>query len=96
MLLGGLFTNLKLYPFMDRGDSDTFKIWTSGFYSTSNGITNEEGKPNGESPNGNLLVFDSGWYGVKIYKPHSNPYLYVQTKGGSVDSYWYKFTGTKL
>lgn len=78
------------------GDSNTFGIWTSGIYSTSANITGEEGAPNGADRNGSLLVFNSGWYGVKVYKPSNNAYLYVLTKGGSNESVWYKFAGINV
>lgn len=96
MLLGGLFSSLQLFPFMYKGDTSTFDNWSSGFYSTAINITDGEEKPNGADPNGTLLVFNSGYHGLQVYKTFNLPDFYIRTKGGSFRSPWYKFTGVQI
>lgn len=95
-ILGGLMNSLNLFPFMYKGDSSTFDNWSSGFYSTANSITDEGEKPSGADINGTLLVFDSGYHGLQIYKTFNLVDFYIRTKGGSIRSPWYKFTGVQI
>ena len=94
--LGGLFSSLQLFPFMYKGDTSTFDNWSSGFYSTAINITDGEEKPSGADPNGTLLVFNSGYHGLQVYKTFNLPDFYIRTKGGSFRSPWYKFTGVQI
>lgn len=95
-ILGGLFSSLQLFPFMYKGDTSTFDNWSSGFYSTAINIIDGEEKPNGADPNGTLLVFNSGYHGLQVYKTFNLPDFYIRTKGGSFRSPWYKFTGVQI
>lgn len=95
-VLGELMNNLKLFPFMYKGDIPTFDNWSSGFYSTAKNITDEVEKPNGADVNGTLLVFNSGYHGLQIYKTFNLADFYIRTKGGSFRSPWYKFIGVQI
>jgi hypothetical protein len=94
--LGELMNSLNLFPFMYKGDTSTFDNWSSGFYSTANNITDEGEKPSGADANGTLLVFNSGYHGLQIYKTFNLVDFYIRTKGGSFRSPWYKFTGVQI
>ena len=94
--LGGLLSSLQLFPFMYKGDTPTYNNWSSGFYSTAINITDGEEKPSGADPNGTLLVFNSGYHGLQVYKTFNLPDFYIRTKGGSLRSPWYKFTGVQI
>lgn len=94
--LGGLMNNLNLFPFMYKGDTTTYNNWSSGFYSTANNTTDEEEKPSGADVNGTLLVFNSGYHGLQVYKTFNRTDFYIRTKGGSFIGSWYKFTGVKI
>lgn len=94
--LGELMNNLKTFPFMYKGDISTFDNWSSGFYSTANNTTDEEEKPSGADVNGTLLVFNSGYHGLQVYKTFNLPDFYIRTKGGSFRSPWYKFVGVQI
>ena len=95
-VLGELMNSLNLFPFMYKGDTSTFDNWSSGFYSTANNITDEGEKPSGADANGTLLVFNSGYHGLQIYKTFNLVDFYIRTKGGSFRSPWYKFTGVQI
>ena len=64
-LLGGLFTNLKLFPFMVRevinDDTDLNSVTKNGIYQLIN--ANGENTPTGW---GMLVVFANGGYGLQI------------------------------
>ena len=97
MLLGGLFTNLKLFPFMYKGiitAGADLNETESGYYRIQNV---SENTPTKSTYYGILLSIVCGDYIGQISIPSSNNALYVRIKDGTFGwRGWMKFTGVQI
>lgn len=95
MLLGGLFTNLKLFPFMDKRAASSFDIWEMGSYQIGNSTDDSE-NPDSSNANGVLVVFTSGLYAGQLFLPHKNGVIYYRAKWSDLKYKWMSINGDVL
>lgn len=94
--LGGLFTSLKLYPFMYKGiitNGEYLNELESGYYRIQN--VSENTPTN--TYYGILISIVCGDYIGQISIPSSNNALYIRIKDGTFGwRKWMKFTGVQI
>lgn len=95
LLLGGLFTSLKLFPFMDKGAAPSFDIWEMGSYQIGNSTDDSE-NPDSSEVNGVLVVFTSGLYAGQLFLPHKNGVIYYRAKWSDLKYKWASINGNVL
>ena len=93
--LGGLFTSLKLFPFMDKGAAPSFDIWEMGSYQIGNSTDDSE-NPDSSEVNGVLVVFTSGLYAGQLFLPHKNGVIYYRAKWSDLKYKWASINGNVL
>lgn len=95
-LLGGLFTSLKLFPFMYKGiitNGEYLNELESGYYRIQN--VSENTPTN--TYYGILISIVCGDYIGQISIPSSNNALYIRIKDGTFGwRKWMKFTGVQI